>query len=358
MTTLTHATNQWSSRSADERFSSLESLHEKASFFRNTAVEAASVPLNSLRVQAAQDDILVTGRANVQSSVTNWAFGQLASLVKAPASYLRSLPATLAAQNLNHGLAKAEQDRSTKVLFQQNGGYQARAFTGEGYARIWNSDITSRLIKLTQDNPEWQPAPAAFDGSRGLYLSDHDIFAFLVDSDRRIFEKDPNGGLGRGFFVANSEVGDKAFWIMTFFYEYVCGNHRVWGASGVKELRIRHVGDANARAFGELEVELKRYAESSAKEDELKIESARKFKLGASKDEVLDRVFSIGLAGLSRKLISEAYDTAETRVDWYGDPRSAWGIGGGLTQIARDLPHADERTKLDRAAGKILQIAF
>jgi hypothetical protein len=32
-----------------------------------------------------------------------------------------------------------------------------------------------------------------------------------VDNNRRIFEKDPNGALGRGFFVASSEVGDTAY---------------------------------------------------------------------------------------------------------------------------------------------------
>jgi hypothetical protein len=29
---------------------------------------------------------------------------------------------------------------------------------------------------------------------------------------------------------------------MTFLYEYVCGNHRVWGASNVVEVKIRHIG--------------------------------------------------------------------------------------------------------------------
>jgi len=87
--------------------------------------------------------------------------------------------------------------------------------------RIWNSEITSRLCDLEARGP-WQPAPAAFDGSRGLYMGDRDLFAFMVDSGRRIFEKLPGGGLSRGFFVWNSEVGAASFGIQTFFYEYVC----------------------------------------------------------------------------------------------------------------------------------------
>jgi hypothetical protein len=357
MSTLEQASAQWSTRPADQRFTSLAEIDAAARVFKNEAVEAPQTPLSSLRVQAQEGDIIVTGKTSVPSSLTNWSFGQLSRLVGAPPAYLGKLPATLAAQNLNHGLAHHDlADKTTKILFRRNGDLQARAFTGDGYTRIWNADITARLVKLTQDHPEWQPAPAAFDGSRGLYLSDHDIFCFLVDSDRRIFEKDPNGGLGRGFFIANSEVGDKALWLLSFFYEYCCGNHRVWGAQGVQELRIRHTGNADERFYGELEVELKKYADSSAQDDEAKVTAARKFLLGATKDEVLDTIFKTGF--ITRKVASEAYALAETRTDWYGDPRSAWGFTGGLTEVARDIPFGDERTALDRAAGKILQVAF
>ena len=38
---------------------------------------------------------------------THWSFGQLASLVGAPAAYLRQLPAPLAGINLQYGLTSA-----------------------------------------------------------------------------------------------------------------------------------------------------------------------------------------------------------------------------------------------------------
>jgi hypothetical protein len=72
---------------------------------------------------------------------------------------------------------------------------------------------------------------------------------FMVDDDRRIFETLPGGGLSRGFFISNSEVGDASFSLTTFLYQYVCGNHMVWGAQGVKNIRIPHIGDADERAF-------------------------------------------------------------------------------------------------------------
>lgn len=357
MTTLMEASRQWSTRPDDEKYSSLEALNQAAYQLRMQAREAPEVPMESLRTQVVDGEVELTGSKNIPSKMTNWSFGQLSSRVGAPASFLRQLPATLSSEVLNNRL-KARAEGNVNLLLHQNGGYMVRAFTSDKYTRIWNYDVTSRLIRLVDQAPEWQPAPAAFDGSRGLYLSDRDMFAFLVDNDRRIFEKGPGGGLGRGFFVWNSEVGSASFGVMTFYYEFICGNHRVWGAKGVQELRIRHVGNADERAFQQLTAELRRYADSSAAEDELKIESARKFKLGATKDEVLDAVFKLKIPALSRKMIGDGYDKAEFHSEWYGDPKTVWGLTGGLTEIARDIPHADRRAELDRAAGKLLQVAF
>ena len=370
MTTLGHAFDQWANRPADQRFGgddegAMAALQSATLHHREASVEATDISLRQCRIDTLIDGIsgdrapVLVGPNGVRSSFTHYAFGQLARNVGAPAGYLRGLPAPLAVANLNEGLAKLpEGDAPCNLLFTQNGDLRLRALTSERYTRIWNSDVVSRLIALRERAPEWKPAPAAFDGSRGLYASDEDMFAFLVDNDRRIFEKGPGGGLGRGFFVWNSEVGAASFGIMTFLYEYVCGNHRVWGAQGVHDLRIRHVGNADHTAFASMAVELRKYADSSAAGDELRVEAAQKHIFGATKDEVLDAVFGIAGLGISRKVLSAGYDKAVERTDWYGSPNSAWGISGGLTEIARDLPVTSERVRLDRAAGKIVQIAF
>lgn len=48
---------------------------------------------------------------------THWSFGQLASLVGAPAAYLRQLPAPLAGINLQYGLTsrRAEQVKTLEI---------------------------------------------------------------------------------------------------------------------------------------------------------------------------------------------------------------------------------------------------
>lgn len=362
MNVLTQAFSQWCNRPADQRFSSIAAM--KAAVIRHyeTAVEQVR-SLRGLSVQVANEAPVLQSEKG-QAHFTHYSFGQFARQVGAPAQYLRTLPAELVKLNLNNGLANlvaTDLDASHNLLLgNESDRVEVRALTTDSYKRIWNRDIVAKVERLTQEQPEWQPAPEAFDGSRGLYASEHDMFMFMVDNDRRIFQQDKNGGLGRGFFVSNSEVGAASFSITTFMYEYVCGNHRVWGAKGVQELRIRHVGNADARAFSQLAVELRKYADSSATGDEEKVKLARAKLLGVTADEVLDAVFQFAptRGQISRKLIQSAFDKATERTDWYGDPRSVWGFTGGLTEIARDLPNADERVKLDRVAGKLMQIAF
>jgi hypothetical protein len=357
-TTLTQANAQWSRRPADERFGSLQAMHDAATKYR-TAAAVAKIKANALRVAADGDNLLLVGPKNNAAELTNWSFGQVAERAKAPASYIKTLPASIAADCINVGLKRADDDSDTQLLLAKIGtGLQARAVTSDKYSRIWNVDITKRLLELEARGP-WQPAPAAFDGSRGLYLGDRDMFAFLVDNKRRIFEKGPGGGLSRGFFCWNSEVGDSSFGIMTFLYEYVCGNHRVWGAQGIAEAKIIHIGnDQSTKAFEMMRVEVKKYAEASAKDDELKVQRCRHHVLGADKDAVLDAVFKLKVPVLTKKIAKQAYDLAEQRVDWYGSPRTSWGYAGGLTEIARDMPNANDRHALDCAATKIMEMAF
>jgi hypothetical protein len=355
---LFKASRQWAERPPDQRFQSLDELHAVCAGYRGVAA-TATVPYRALKaVPQGQDVILENGNSGAQGQLTHWAFGQLCQRAGAPASYLRELPATLAAECLNTGLhARPDDDQAQVLVHRPNGTRLIRAFTSTDYTRIWNSDVTERLGRLAERG-SWRPAPAAMDGSRGLYASDHDMFAFLVDNGRRVFEKLPGGGLSRGFFVWNSEVGAASFGVCTFLYEYVCGNHIVWGAKGVRELRVRHVGDADNRAFHELSGQLRIYAESSASEDEARIQRATTFSLGRDKEEVLDRVFGLRVPQLSRKRTDEAYQLAEAHADWYGDPRTAWGIANGITELAKALPYTDDRVALDRAAGKVLEVAF
>jgi hypothetical protein len=383
---LFKASNQWSTRPDDERFDTPEALHAAVSGYRAEAREA-TVPFNTLRTEARDGEVLLVGKSNTPARLTHWSFGQVATSVNAPGAYLRTLPATLAAQNLNHGLAATTDRTDRRLLLHTNGALLARAITSEKYTRIWNSDITQRLLRLPDQGwqvPPARPARSGQKGSRiateadvlrgvgfglsinvgdaiapaGLYASDHDMFAFMVNNDKRISEPGNPDGLARGFFVSNSEVGAAAFAITRFLYRHVCGNHIVWGASQVSELRIRHIGAADDRAFAQIHTELVKYANDSASDDEARILRTAQFILGSTKDEVLDRLFSIKSLGISRKQLDAAYDATVECETVDVNPRSAWGMAQGLTRLSQDSVYADDRVALDKAAGRVLAVAF
>jgi hypothetical protein len=370
VTTLTEANAQWRSRPADQRYNTVAALHAAASKQRAEHSTGIMPVRNLVIVPDGSGDLRLTKQGGSTSrAMTNWSFGQLCRTIGAPADYVANkLSAETAAQCLNENISDADYDRKAVMLFQGNGEKWLRALTSEIYARVWNCDLTKRLLEL--EAAGWNAAPAAFDGSRGLYLSDRDMFAFMVDNNRRIFERDPNGGLSRGFFLTNSEVGASKVRLKTFLYAFVCGNHLVWEAQDVKEVAFRHVGEKSGDNRGKYDtdklyskiaafmVEMTAWANSSADSTERMITSYRATEFRGTKDEMLDTLFGALKAEISQKQIVRAYDAAEKHVDWYGSPKSQWGIMNGITEIARDNPYQDDRQKLERAASLVPTIRF
>lgn len=384
-TNLYQASKQWAGRPADQRFENLAEMYAACQHHRESAA-TATVPLNRLRCEDRGGDVMLIGATGQAANLTHWSFGQLANRVGAPADYLRRLPANMAAANLTHGLATVDDDASARVLFHKNGSLVARCVTSDSYTRIWNADVVERLLPLVKQGWQVPPARPAFPnqpGSRlataadviragehglsvkvgdtiapaGLYASDHDMFAFMVNESVRI-EDGSEGGLSRGFFVSNSEVGAASLRLTKFLYRSVCGNHIVWGAKDVSELRIIHRGNADGRFASEMTAELRRYANESAGDDEQRIVAAKRFKIGATKEEVLDRLF--GARILPRKSLEAAYDYAveEGEIHAAGSPKTAWGFAQGITRLSQDTTYADKRSEIDRAAGKVLEMSF
>jgi hypothetical protein len=354
------ANRQWSTRPDDEKFRSLEEMHAATLAYRNTAM-TSTVPYSQLRVEAVGEDVRLIGSTGAQAAFTNYAFGQLAARVNAPASYLRTLPPTLAAQNINYGIknrvdiSNGEADNA-RLLVHQNGSMLLRAITSEKYERIWNHEVIERMLPLQADG--WEPARPdirVIDDMPALYASDHDMFAFIRNRSVLVREPGNPDGLQRGVIVENSEVGASALKLTRFLYREMCGNHIIWGATKVLEIKIRHIGDARQRWQG-YAAKIRQYANESASLDEARIASAQTVKIGETKEDVLDVLFSKRTLGLSRKLIEASYDA--TQPDSDGDPRTVWGFVQGMTRHSQTIPYADQRTTIDRAAGKVMEFAF
>lgn len=391
------AAKQWASRPADERFWTLEDARDTCKAYADTATEQ-TIDLGRAAVAAVNgtDVGLVLPDGAGVAKLTHWSFGQLCRRANAPADYLRRLPAALASQCVRAGIKAAcgDEPDQTKALVHANGTTVLRSVTSEKYTRFWNWEVFDRLVPMqadgwrvpparpsAADDPRARPAtaadcldvrmaglgirPGAMIAPAGIYASDHDLFAFLVNENNRI-DDGSDGGLSRGFFVSNSEVGAAALKVTCFHYRHCCSNHIVWDASNVVEISVRHVGDVGGRFQVELAGAVQKYLTASAKEETERVAAARRLVLGATKDEVLDAVFKAlsgnrraGLpSGINLKQIGAAYDLAETHSDTDGSPRTVWGYVNGMTRLSQQTGYADDRNFLDRAASAVLALAL
>lgn len=389
---LFQATQQWATRPADERFWTLDELLETTTRFHLEAVEAL-VPVSSLRIEAGflddhgdeRPDLHIVGSAGMRAGFTNYSFGQLCQTARAPANYLRTLPPDLAATNLNHGLAHGvDRDLGPRnILFRQNGGLRAHAIVSPAYGRIWNHHIVDRCVDLQDQGwrvPGAMPSPKGGNtriataedespaslvkagmtiGPAGLYASDRDMFVFMISDVAVVVPGMPP--MFRGFFVSNSEVGDRAFRATTFLFSYVCFNHIVWGARDVVETRVVHVGEEQEvmeRAMFKMERHLQGYLNSSDTEEVELLTQARNRRIGRGREEVVEAVRD-KVRGLQAGVAVRAYDlAAQHPEDGHLGPDTVLGMMQGLTRASQEVPHTNRREAIDRIAGKLPRIKF
>jgi hypothetical protein len=137
--------SEWFSRPDDERYLSLsqlfEAVHGRAERSRTRTLESAEIRVEASRDDAERLSLMLPG-SDRPVAPTHWSFGQLASLVGAPAAYLRQLPAPLAGINLQYGLT-AHRAEQVKTLEAEDGRVELRAVTGPDYGRYLNSQPVS-----------------------------------------------------------------------------------------------------------------------------------------------------------------------------------------------------------------------
>lgn len=388
-TNLYQASDQWAKRPPDERYWTVGEMLAAAKRYRSSA-EEARINLADLRLAGGENNTLaLLDPQDQQAALTNWSFGQLARRVQAPAGYLATLPSHVAAQALTAGLQRLGTDGADcNVLVHNNGSYVCRSFMSDSYSRIWNDEVIAKLLHFEQQGWRVPPARPAFDGQpgtrpateadvlnqkrngltvkvgdliapAGLYCSDHDMFAFMVNDNVRI-DDGTEQGLARGFFVSNSEVGAAALKVTRFLYAYCCSNHIIWDVKDVQELKVIHVGRNNERYSWRIESTLKEYANASQSEDLARINAAKRLSLGKDKEEVIETLFKEPKVNLTKRELDAAYDRAEREYQEKrssAPPRSAWGFAQGVTAMSQETSFADERLALDRAAGRIMALA-
>ncbi len=350
---------QWASRPADERFVSLHEMQAKL-HARRAISRAAVTSSRSLRVEPTVDNrgLQVLSKAGVPYAPTHWAFGQLASLVGAPAGYLRSLPAPVAADCVNYGLQVERDAQDIGVLITGGGENTLRAATGPQYGRIWNSDIVDTLVDRFGDGVngqwrvpgEWGRRVVVNRDNTTLYAGDRDLFIFLADEENRLPVATRQGGdqgtLARGFLISNSEEGSATLQFRAFLFDYVCGNRIIWGAQEVANVKIRHTASAPDRYLEEVVPLVQAYAQSSATGIVDRVQIAQQTKVDKL-DEFLASRFGPRVA----QRIVAAHETDEQR-----PMETVWDVVTGATAYARSIPWTADRVELETQAGDLLNL--
>jgi len=366
--------SEWFSRPADERYLSLSELYG-AVRGRSDRSRTRTVESSAIRVEATREmpDRLSLALPGTEAPVapTHWSFGQLASLIGAPASYLRQLPAPLAGINLQHGLLthRAEQVKTLEV---EDGRVELRAVTGPDYGRIYDHELVDAVRRMAGNgtgDTRWK-VPGVLDWSTGiynpcvditkdtttLYASDRDVFLFLVDDLNPIEAGQlPDGSpdlFFRGFYCWNSEVGAKTLGIASFYLRAVCQNRNLWGVEDFEEITIRHSKYAASRFAHQAAPALERFATSSPMPFVNGIKAARE-RIVARTDE--DRTEFLRRKGFSK---AETQKVIETVLAEEGrKPESIFDFVQGITAVAREKPHQDARLDLEARAKKLLDRA-
>lgn len=364
MSTLLQASRQWATRPDDERFLSLHDMQDHFAKLRGES-RATVVPSRRLTVAPEEDNqgLKVVGPNGHGFTPTHWAFGQLAERAAAPAGYLRTLPAPIAADALNYGLQFKRDREDLGVLLQRNGESTLRAVTGPNYGRIWNDDIVRHLVDRFGDGitGEWR-VPGEFRNAVNvtkenttLYAGDRDMFVFLANEENRIdlpARRDGKpGSVARGVFMWNSEVGSATYGMATFLYDYVCCNRMVWGATDYKELRVRHTASAPDRFMDEARPALEAYANSSARSVVDAIEAARKARIDGS-DGAVEEFLAKRFGKRMGPIIAATHEAEEGR-----PIESLWDAATAVTAYARNIAWQDERVALERKGGELIDLA-
>ena len=372
---------QWMSRPADQRFLSLDELHDyKKKFWEGSfqsRVRSHDFELIAPEPKTAADLHKLTVGVKidrgstveaVEVSPTHYAFGQLAGLAKSPAAFLRELPSPLVSDVLTYRLRHAREVEEVKLY---GGAEQLYSATGPDYGRIPDYEVVQAVRAVAgsgRGEMRWKipgvldwstnlydpKAPVTTD-STTLYASDRDVFMFLVDDLNPIeVGKLPSGDpdlMFRGFYVQNSEVGARSLKLAAFYLRAVCMNRNLWGVENFEEVKINHTRLAPDRWLRQAVPALNSYANGSTDKLIAGVKAAKAAKVASDGEDAIafltDRKFSYAKA----KAILEQGEKEEGR-----PPRTVWDMAQAITANARNALNTDDRLDQELSAKKVLDL--
>ena len=355
---------QWASRPADERFENLDDLltatRARKAMSRETIVRRPKLDVTYIASERPNDqgEVMVALNGAEPYRLSHHAFGQLCTHAGAPASYLRGLPAPMAAMNLGWGLQSADIG-VTKVLTQGPAGEPGsiiRAFTSDGYGRIWDADVAERLAEVA-GRTGWRVPDATYAGrdpkrASTLFSGDRDSLMFLANPELR--RDGGSGSLIPCIGIFNSEVGTRSFGMITLDVDYICDNRILWGVTNKQTITFRHTSGAPIRFVSEVAEAMARWCDPRgiAARDAAVAEAKRQ--RIATDAKAAAAFLKAHVKGIADAAIEHVRPYAESRGF---DPLSIWGTVQALTDYSHRFEHQDTRFDFDAEVAKLLRPA-
>ena len=151
----------------------------------------------------------------------------------------------------------------------------------------------------------------------------------------------------------NSEVGKETLWFQDVLYDFVCGNHMIWGPKRQRKVKHKHTG--NVRDVVHKATNM--FYEVDRERDE------RRDKIAAMHNTAIRTQFAD-----TRKLIGNKRENFMTKKAAAGtlpfldhptaypkNPTSVWGVTSAITLYSQTKDFTDERLALDTIAGNMIQ---
>lgn len=371
---ISTVSNQWANRSDDQRFTNLTDLRAQVALWESQSVTKDILPQD---IRAVYDnlrpDFLGLEIEGEVVEASHWGFDQIARIAEAPASYLRSLPAPLAALNLNYGLAATDQREAAAYLRNVPGEKTTlRGMTSTKYGRIFDREVVDAVMNVAGNgngDTRWKvPGCIDWGGEYGisynsevditkenttLYASDRDVFLFLVD-DRNPIEvgKLSDGSpdlMFRGFYVWNSEVGCRTFGFSSMYLRGVCQNRNLWGVEGFNEIVFKHTSGAPGRFIEQATPALMTFADGASSRLVAGVQAAKQAIVAKDDEERIDFLAKFGFSQKQGNRVIQQHLIEEGN-----KPSSVWDFSQGITALARQETLQDARLKLEQVAGKML----
>lgn len=343
------ANREWASRPKDQRFETLDDLTRSVKARRSIAASKV-MPLSQISARALSEREIAFSTTRGEAIPTNWGFGQMCRHAGAPAGYLRSLPAPLAAECLNSSI-ESSVSRGTNVkayLHLHPETTVLAAATGPKYGRIFDAEVAEMAQRLVEANPQFHNPKEWSGKGSGLFASDHDCFIFLIDGGSML-DVGPRAEMNQGVIFRNSEVGDCTFEAWRFFFNVVCGNLFIWNPSDVSRISIRHTSGGPQRFYQEAWPTMVDLMKSDTEDMTSAVRLAIEHRIP---DNLEDWTKMFSAKGFTRTEIGQAYSYAQKE-----EPSTAtlWSAVQGFTALARDMEHADSRFDLAQRAAKLVE---